>query len=221
MPWYDGQSPGPRPAAARPARRASTRPTPACASTTGPATPTPPTLIRTLADLRRQKDPDEIDLLRRCMRATEAGHAWARANVRPGMTELDVYCGVNTRLHRRRPARRSSSTATSPSRRARSGAAGRRPSRVLEPGDMFILDFSVVIGGYRSDFTNTLVVGREPDADQQRLYDLCIAGDGGRRAASCAPARPCLTVYDAVRGVFEQGGHGRALPAPRRPRPRA
>ena len=29
-----------------------------------------------------------------CMRATEAGHAWARANVKPGMTELDVYAGV-------------------------------------------------------------------------------------------------------------------------------
>src|SRR2546430_11131810 len=33
--------------------------------------------------------------------------------------------------------------------------------RVLAAGDMFILDYSVVIGGYRSDFTNTLVVGRD------------------------------------------------------------
>ena len=39
-------------------------------------------------------------------------------------------------------------------------------SRRIEPGDMFILDFSVVIGGYRSDFTNTLVVGKTPTADQ-------------------------------------------------------
>ena len=46
---------------------------------------------------------------------------------------------------------------------------------------MFILDYSVVIGGYRSDFTNTLVVGKEPTPDQQRLYDLCMRGDGGRR----------------------------------------
>ena len=30
------------------------------------------------------------------MQATEAGHAWARTNIRPGMTELEVYCGVNT-----------------------------------------------------------------------------------------------------------------------------
>ncbi len=42
VPWYDGQSPGPRAASARPACRTSTPPMPACASTTGPATPTPP-----------------------------------------------------------------------------------------------------------------------------------------------------------------------------------
>src|SRR5207248_2715229 len=54
-----------------------------------PADPLAPAIIETVAALRRRKDPDEIDLLRRCMRATDAGHAWARANIQPGMTELD------------------------------------------------------------------------------------------------------------------------------------
>ena len=53
-------------------------------------------LMKRLEGMRRRKDPDEIEVLRQCMRATEAGHAWARANIKPGMTELDVYCGVNT-----------------------------------------------------------------------------------------------------------------------------
>ena len=83
--------------------------------------------------------------------------------------------------------------------------------RVLEPGDMFILDFSVVIAGYRSDFTNTLVVGREPTADQQRLYDLCMPGDGGRREGTARGAA-CLTVYEAVRGVFERAGVAEHFP---------
>src|SRR5260370_16445977 len=52
-------------------------------------------VITTLAGMRRQKDLDEVALLRRCMRVTEAGHAWARAKVKPGMTELDVYCRIN------------------------------------------------------------------------------------------------------------------------------
>src|SRR5262249_23578121 len=52
--------------------------------------PFAPVLIRTLAALRRVKDDDEVAALRHCMRAAEAGHAWARANVQAGMTELDV-----------------------------------------------------------------------------------------------------------------------------------
>src|SRR5205085_2896275 len=74
---------------------------------------------------------------------------------------------------------------------------------VLKPGDLFILDFSVVIGGYRSDFTNTLVVGREPTAEQRRLYDLsCQAMAAGEKTLQAGQA--CRTVYGAVREVFEK-----------------
>src|SRR2546430_2627883 len=77
--------------------------------------------------------------------------------------------------------------------------------RVLAAGDMFILDYSVVIGGYRSDFTNTLVIGAEPNADQKRLYDLCVAAmAAGEKELKAGAA--CLTVYQAVRGAFEKAG---------------
>jgi Xaa-Pro dipeptidase len=76
---------------------------------------------------------------------------------------------------------------------------------------MFILDYSVVIGGYRSDFTNTLVVGKEPNADQKRMYDLCIqamsAGEKELRAGVS-----CLAVYEAVRGAFERAGVAQYFP---------
>src|SRR5437867_6905483 len=81
--WYDGQSPGrgPRQLAlldevnpAHAGLRIHDR----------PGDPYAHTLIQTVAEMRRQKDPDEIEVLRCCMRAGEAGHAWARANVKPG-----------------------------------------------------------------------------------------------------------------------------------------
>src|SRR5262249_38287206 len=95
VPWYDGQSPARCPrqlallGAVNPAHaglRIHDR----------PGDPYAATVINTLAAMRRQKDPDEVDLLRHCMRVTEAGHAWARISVTPGMTELDIYCGVST-----------------------------------------------------------------------------------------------------------------------------
>jgi Xaa-Pro dipeptidase len=168
------------------------------------------TVINTLAGLRRRKDPDEIDVLRQCMRATEAGHAWARANVRPGMTELDVYCGVNTACIQAagRAVIVYGDFAVSPGPERRGGPP---TGRVLQAGDMFILDFSVVIAGYRSDFTNTLVVGAEPKPEQRRLFDQCVAAMAAGEKELRGDAE-CLTVYRAVRGVFEQAGVAEHFP---------
>jgi hypothetical protein len=209
VPWYDGRSPGrgPRQLAllqgvnpAHAGLRVHDR----------PGDPYAATLVRTLAEMRRQKDPDEIDLLRRCMRATEAGHAWARANVHPGLTELDVYLGVSGACAKAagRPVVVYGDFVVSPGPERRGGPP---TDRVLAPGDMFILDYSVVIGGYRSDFTNTLVVGATPRPDQRRLYDLCVramaAGEKELRAGAA-----CQAVYAAVRGVFEKEGMAEHFP---------
>src|SRR5262245_5124438 len=201
--WYDGQTPGQGPRQL--ALVSSVNP-----AGSGlhfhdrPGDPKAAAVVGTLAAMRRQKDPDEIALLRQCMRATEAGHAWARAHVKPGMTELDVYTGVVAACTKAagRACIVYGDFAVSPGPERRGGAA---TGRVIEPGDMFILDYSVVLNGYRSDFTNTLVVGREPTADQQRLYDLCCqamaAGERELRAGAS-----CLNVYGAVEGAFEKAG---------------
>jgi Xaa-Pro aminopeptidase len=207
--WYDGQHPatGPRQLApleavnpAGSGLRVHDRPGDHYAET----------LIRTIATMRRRKDPDEIELLRRCMRATEAGHAWARANIKPGMTELDVYCGVNAACTQAagHAVIVYGDFAVSPGPERRGGPP---TDRVLTPGDMFILDFSVVIGGYRSDFTNTLVVGAEPNADQKRLYDLCVvAMTAGEKELKAGAG--CRTVYEGVRSDFEKGGMAEYFP---------
>jgi Xaa-Pro aminopeptidase len=207
--WYDGKSPGrgPRQLAllqevnpAHTGLRIHDR----------PGDPFAATAIGALAKMRRQKDPDEVNLLRRCMRAGEAGQAWARANLRPGMTELEVYCGVNTACIRAagRAVIVYGDFAVCPGPQRRGGPP---TDRVIEPGDMIILDFSVVIAGYRSDFTNTLVVGKEPNIDQKRMYDLCCkamaAGERELRAGGS-----CRTVYSAVRDVYDRAGVGEHFP---------
>ncbi len=160
--------------------------------------------------MRRRKDPDEIALLKECMRATEAGHRLGAKTSGLGMTELDVYVGVNGACTQ--AAKQAvivyGDFAVSPGPERRGGPP---TERVLEPGDMFILDFSVVIRHYRSDFTNTLVVGKEPRPDQQRLYDLCMAAMAAGEK-ELRGGRPCLTVYEAVRDVFDRAGAGEYFP---------
>jgi hypothetical protein len=209
VPWYDGQSPGRGPRQL--ALLESVNPAHAGLRIHDrPGDPYAATLVQTLATMRRQKDADEVAQLRQCMRATEAGHAWAREHVRPGLTELDVYCGVSAACTKAtgRAVIVYGDFAVSPGPERRGGPP---TERVLGPGDMLILDYSVVIAGYRSDFTNTLVVGREPTADQRRLYDLCVqamaAGERELRAG-----RECRTVYGAVREVFERAGVAQHFP---------
>lgn len=156
-----------------------------------------------VAGLRRPKDPDELTVLRTCMRATEAGHAWARANIAPGQTELEVYAGVSQAVYAALghwAVVYGDFTVTSGSKRG-----GPPTAHVLQPGETFILDFSVVVQGYRSDFTNTLVVGGKPDGEQQRLFDLCVqALQAGE--ALLKPNTPCQAIYDAIRNVFAAAG---------------
>jgi Xaa-Pro aminopeptidase len=207
--WYDGKSPGQGP------RRMILKDVVELAGSGGRVhdavnDPDAPRLHDAIARMRRAKDPDEIELLKACMAATDAGHAWARANVRAGMTELDVYAGVLAECTRAagQPVVVYGDFAVSPGMAKRGGMA---TDRELRPGDTFILDYSVVIQGYRSDFTNTLVVGGRPTDDQKKMFDLCVAamaaGEERLRAGIA-----CTAVYDAVKGVFARAGVEKAFP---------
>ena len=225
MPWSDAQSPARLPR--QMALLATTNPSGAgLRFHDRPGDPYAPVLVGAIAEMRRQKDPDEIEALRKCMRAGEAGHAQARRIVRPGMTEMEVYLAVSSACQREagRAAIVYGDFAGFAGAGERTG--GPPTARVLETGDMLIVDFSVVLDGYRSDFTNTIVVGGSPTEDQTRLYDLCVAAmAAGERELRAG--RECRTVYDAVNDIFERAemakyfphhaGHGLGLTHPERP----
>jgi Xaa-Pro aminopeptidase len=203
IPWYDGQSPGsgPRGLVLRGALEA--------AGTDGRihdslGDPLAPQIDAIASELRRRKDPDEIEQMRACMRATEAGHVWARANVKPGMSELEVYAGVCNAVYAQAGhwAVVYGDFTVSPGSAKRGGPP---TPHILQKGETFIIDYSVILGGYRSDFTNTIAVGGQPSADQKRIFDLCTqAMAAGEKQLKSGAA--CQTVYDAVRGVFSTAG---------------
>lgn len=174
--------------------------------------------------LRRQKLPDEIALLKRCMSAGEAGQAAAFDAVRPGVTELDVYLAIA------QAAQTAAGQACvvygdfRATNAAQPKAGGLPTDYVLRPGDLFIADFSVVIHGYRSDFTNTISVGK-PTTDQVRQFEAC------RDAISAAETtlRSGVSgrdIYNATSSVFtardypplaHHCGHGLGMEHPEPP----
>ena len=159
-----------------------------------------------LRGLRQQKHPDEIVLLERCMLGGAAGQSRAAEVVRPGCTEQEVYLEI----HNAAAAAVQCPILLYGDFRATNAdvpkAGGLPTTRPLQPGDLLILDFSVVINGYRSDFTNTLAVGA-PRAEQQELFDTCV------EALNCGeqllrPETSAAEVYRAASARLEEAGYG-------------
>lgn len=218
--WYDGKSPG-----RGPRREALYNVVAGGRVHDAPGDAAANRVVTALGEMRRAKDADELAVLARCMRAGEAGHAWARANVAAGMTELDVYVGIFAECVKvvGSPVVVYGDFAVSPGPERRGGPP---TDRVLVKGDLLILDFSVVIAGYRGDFTNTICVGGAPTTEQTRLFELCqramAAGEADLKAGAA-----CQRVDDAVRGTFaaagmaehfgHHAGHGLGLAHPEAP----
>jgi len=163
---------------------------------------------RTIRPLRRSKDADEIAVLKRSMRAGEAGHAAALAQVRPGMTELDAYLIVQRAAIESvgDPAILYGDFASGP--RLATEKGGPPTARRIEAGDLLLLDFSVIVDGYRGDFTNTFAVGGGPTARQAELFDACVAALRAGES-QLKPGTRARDVYAAVRAGFGDEGLAR------------
>lgn len=153
-----------------------------------------------LHELKRVKDADELDVIRMSIQAIEAGQAAAMAELKPGMTELEAFLLVER-----------ASTLAAPeqcmiygdfvSGPRCEGGGGPPSNRVIERGDLFLLDFSVVVRGYRGDFCNTFRVAETPTEEQMRLYTACI--DAITAAESKVRAGiPAKDIDRAVRDSF-------------------
>ncbi|WP_327294599.1 aminopeptidase P family protein [Streptomyces sp. NBC_01197] len=92
-----------------------------------------------------------------------------------------------------------------------SGPNGANPhheagERVIETGDMVVLDFGGLKEGYGSDTSRTVHVGA-PDAEEQRVHDIVReAQDAGCRAVR--PGVACQEIDRAARAIITEAGYG-------------
>jgi Xaa-Pro aminopeptidase len=176
-------------------------------------------------NLRRPKDPDEVALIRRSLHAATAALVAAMSEIRPGMTEFDAYRLVE-RVAGEAAGHQVHVYGDFVSGPRCEQIGGPPSSRVIQAGELVLLDFSVVIDGYRGDFCNTFVCGGRATARQRELYEACFAamqaGENQLRAGI-----PCRAVHTAVRKIFAErqladhfphhSGHGVGLGHPEPP----
>lgn len=178
-----------------------------------------------ISSQRRQKDPDEIACIRYALDAALAGHEAARREMRPGMTELDLFILMNAAMTKKAgfPVKMIGDIISGPRTLEISGCP---TNRIIEKNDTIILDLNPVVGAYRADYTATIVLNPNPD---KKVKDLEMAlhtaievgekllwpGKKGREihhAVKC-----CLDGMGFEKGFVHHAGHGLGLGHPEPP----
>ncbi len=160
--------------------------------------------------LMRHKDPDEVAAIGESGRCAAAAVCAAMAGVRAGMTELDAFEIVRAAVTQAagEPHQVYGDFAAGP-RAAQGGGEG--TGRVIEAGELFLLDFSVNVRGYRVDIAQTWCVDGKPTPEQKRMGAACLAALA-KGEALLRPGAVCREIDAAVRGVVTAAGMGGVSP---------
>ena len=165
--------------------------------------------------LRLVKDAHEIEMLRRGGQMLSRVAAEVIQDAREGMTEQELAAKIDWRIKSAGFERCSFETivASGPNSAQPHAHAG---ERVLAAGDLVVLDFGGVYGGYCVDLTRTVALGK-PDAEMQRVYRAVLEAQNAAIAASKAgvragdidaAARQALGRHDLAKAFGHSTGHG-------------
>lgn len=166
---------------------------------------------RLLNPLRRVKSEAEIAVMRRAGEITEAAFAAVLANLKHGMTELEITSEVDFQMRRHGSLGPSFTTSfynSGPNHPLLFGKRLETWPRVLTPPVSILFDFGAVLDGYCYDFGRTVFFGA-PDAEMQRVYDLVMESQRAGVAALKAGQVTCAEVDAAARKIIEEGGFGK------------
>lgn len=177
-----------------------------------------PRMHSDIATLRIVKDEEEIALMRHAQSITDAAFTHICDFIKPGMTEMQIKVELENYMFEQGADALSFDTIIA------SGPNGANPharpgERVVQRGDMIVMDYGAGYHDYHSDMTRTVCLG-EPSGEQRKVYDIVRSVN----EACAEAARPGCKGKDihnlAVRLIGEAGygeyfkhglGHGVGL----------
>ncbi len=159
--------------------------------------------------LRSVKESGEVEAIQKAIALSDGAFEHIRGWVRPGMTELGVAWELEKHM------REHGSGAMPFDVIAAAGPNASMPhhhpgDRVIQKGELLLMDFGATVDGYVSDLTRTIFVGGKPDAQFRKLYDVVL----GAQLTAIATLRPGMTGAEGdklARTVIGEAGHGEAF----------
>jgi Xaa-Pro aminopeptidase len=156
-------------------------------------------------ELRAVKEPEEIDAMR--LAASIADEAFERVIAAGllGRTEREVAFALEREMLEGGASGPSFDTIVA------AGAQGARPHAQrrdveIRRGDMVVIDWGAMVGGYCSDCTRTVAAGR-PDGETTEIYELVLEAQLAGLAAVRAGVET-RAVDSTARAVIEAAGQG-------------
>ena len=157
---------------------------------------------------RAVKDAQELELLRRSQALNEKVFQAVYQTIEPGMTEREIALALELTMREMGASGPSFETIVA------FGTNAAKPhavptDRVLEPGELVLIDMGLILNGYCSDMTRTFVAGK-PDQrfiERHRIVrQAMLAGIGAIRAGVTG-----VEVDRAARQVLSEAGYGDAF----------
>ena len=161
--------------------------------------------------LREIKTPAEVLTIRKACDITSEAFSAILPKIREGMTEKELQIELDFTMLKLGSEGNAFSTIIA------SGENGSLPhaipgSRVLKKGDMITMDFGAKVGGYCSDMTRTVALGK-PSDEMKQVYETVLRAQTMCEDALCA-GKNCFDIdrlardYIDARGYAGRFGHG-------------
>jgi Xaa-Pro aminopeptidase len=158
--------------------------------------------------LRESKDADEVALIREAARIATDALGRTLPQIRAGQSEFEV-AGILEKALRDEGSEEAPFPPIVASGPRSALPHARASSRIVEKGDLLLLDFGAQHKGYCSDVTRTFIVGA-PTAEQREIYQ--VVRDANHIASHSVRAGMSGMAADALaRSYIDAQGHGDAF----------
>lgn len=164
-----------------------------------------PRLHGDICNLRMVKDADELALLRRAQEITDDAFEYICGYIKPGMTEQLIRAELENYMlsHGADGLSFESIIASGPNG---ANPHARPSSRVVQEGDLIVMDYGALYQDYHADMTRTVCVG-QPSDEQRHVYDV-VRSAHEQSAAAVKPDVIGKDIHDISVQVIADAGYG-------------
>ncbi|MBM7555213.1 M24 family metallopeptidase [Halanaerobacter jeridensis] len=156
--------------------------------------------------LRKVKDKSEIDKISQAVEISDYAFEQIQEQLQVGAIEREIALELEFAQKKQGATKNAFDFIVA------SGTRGAMPHGVasdkeIEAGDLVTMDFGCVYQGYHSDMTRTVMVGEEPTAKQEKIYNLVLEAQQAAIAA-IEPGETGAEVDKVARDIIAEAGYG-------------